>query len=75
MDRPGSPRGSFSESLQRQQGQKCLTCGDFSMGREIDMTSPHMNKMKPGLRSKLRLQGERGVFRMEFHNWAAGNLI
>lgn len=55
MDRPGSPRGSFSEGLQRQPGQKCVTRGDFSMGREIDMTLPHMNKKKRGLRSRLRL--------------------
>lgn len=75
MDRPGSPRGSFSEALQRQRGQTRLTRGDCAMGREIDMTLPHVNKKKPGFRSGLRLQGDRGVFKVEFHDWAAGMLI
>lgn len=32
------------------------------------MTLPHVNKMKAGLRSRLRLQGEPGAFRMELQD-------
>lgn len=40
-DRPSSPRGCFSEGLQRQRG--------FSKGRETNMTLAHTNKIKLGL--------------------------
>lgn len=75
MDRPGSTGGSFFEGLQRQRGQKCLTPADFSMGREIDMTLPCMNKLKTGLGSRFKLQGDFSVYRMCFHDWDAGFII